>query len=337
MSVRHVPCVLTIALCCVCSCVVADDGAQALEANPKQPGSEGLPAHVNEHSGASPCQPGSTVGKDGTSPCLESGGGVRNDDRVVGGALQDPLTHSDQIPKTEITDQPPGGSGLTVAERELSEQVLERKEVGGESEENLKRAGGAARPDSSDGAGVSGAAGVAPPSPTRETESGGTVKLQDKGEALAPAVTEGDDSLAAGHGNERQITAEGQAEKLETPPQERDGASTGRTTTSSTNEVSSTGTEENNENQQAEGNGIQSTSPTSPAPTEGDAMRDTDNTPSNNEESTSTTTTTTTTTLPPELTNNKKGDADSSSSISSSVWVRVPLLIVVTLACILVC
>ncbi|ORC81501.1 uncharacterized protein TM35_001151080 [Trypanosoma theileri] len=55
----------------------------------------------------------------------------------------------------------------------------------------------------------------------------------------------------------------------------------------------------------------------------------------NKEEST---TTTTTTTLPPELTNNKKGDADSSSSsISSSVWVRVPLLIVVTLACILVC
>ncbi|ORC84061.1 uncharacterized protein TM35_000501150 [Trypanosoma theileri] len=51
----------------------------------------------------------------------------------------------------------------------------------------------------------------------------------------------------------------------------------------------------------------------------------------------STTTTTTTTTLPPELTNNKKGDADSSSSISSSVWVRVPLLIVFTLTCILVC
>ncbi|ORC84043.1 uncharacterized protein TM35_000511440 [Trypanosoma theileri] len=50
-----------------------------------------------------------------------------------------------------------------------------------------------------------------------------------------------------------------------------------------------------------------------------------------------TTTTTTTTTLPPETANNKKGDADSSSSISSSVWVRVPLLIVVTLACILAC
>ncbi|ORC92405.1 uncharacterized protein TM35_000031580 [Trypanosoma theileri] len=56
-----------------------------------------------------------------------------------------------------------------------------------------------------------------------------------------------------------------------------------------------------------------------------------------NANTTTTTTNTTTTTLPPELTNNKKGDADSSSSISSSVWVRVPLLIVVTLACILVC
>ncbi|ORC82033.1 uncharacterized protein TM35_001001050 [Trypanosoma theileri] len=56
-----------------------------------------------------------------------------------------------------------------------------------------------------------------------------------------------------------------------------------------------------------------------------------------NSENSTTTTTTTTTTLPPELTNNKKGDADNSISISSSVWVRVPLLIVVTLACILVC
>ncbi|ORC84376.1 uncharacterized protein TM35_000451140 [Trypanosoma theileri] len=63
----------------------------------------------------------------------------------------------------------------------------------------------------------------------------------------------------------------------------------------------------------------------------------TENTNIPNSEKSTTTTTTTTTILPPELTNNKKGDADSSSSISSSVWVRVPLLIVVTLACILVC
>ncbi|ORC84407.1 uncharacterized protein TM35_000451450 [Trypanosoma theileri] len=69
-------------------------------------------------------------------------------------------------------------------------------------------------------------------------------------------------------------------------------------------------------------------------PAEDETTKNNDNT-TNNEEST--TTTTTTTTLPPELTNNKKGDADSSNSISSSVWARVPLLIVVTLACILVC
>ncbi|ORC83139.1 uncharacterized protein TM35_000771010 [Trypanosoma theileri] len=86
-----------------------------------------------------------------------------------------------------------------------------------------------------------------------------------------------------------------------------------------------------------------STSPTTSATentndtnTSANTNNDTPNTISN-EEST-TTTTTTTTTLSPELTNNKKGDADSSSSIiSSSVWVRVPLLIMVTLACILVC
>ncbi|ORC84258.1 uncharacterized protein TM35_000471530 [Trypanosoma theileri] len=64
-----------------------------------------------------------------------------------------------------------------------------------------------------------------------------------------------------------------------------------------------------------------------------------------NQESISTTTTTTNTnTIPPvpgisndTIMPNVKGDADSSSSISSSVWVRVPLLIMVTLACILVC
>ncbi|ORC81848.1 uncharacterized protein TM35_001051050 [Trypanosoma theileri] len=65
-----------------------------------------------------------------------------------------------------------------------------------------------------------------------------------------------------------------------------------------------------------------------------------------NEDSTLPTTTTTTTNTILTITGisnntimpNVKGDADSSSSnISSSVWMRVPLLIVVALACILVC
>ncbi|ORC84266.1 uncharacterized protein TM35_000471610 [Trypanosoma theileri] len=90
-----------------------------------------------------------------------------------------------------------------------------------------------------------------------------------------------------------------------------------------------------NVNRDAGDNGVQSNSPTSPAPTENHLTKDKI---SNDGESTSTTTTTTTTTttLLPELTNNNKANVDS-SSISSSVWVRVPLLIVVTLACILVC
>ncbi|ORC92402.1 uncharacterized protein TM35_000031550 [Trypanosoma theileri] len=97
-----------------------------------------------------------------------------------------------------------------------------------------------------------------------------------------------------------------------------------------------------------EGTGAQSSPPSASSQTDGtaeggnSAETSTNNSASTNPETSTTptneeSTTTTTTTLPPELTNNKKGDADSSSSISSSVWVRVPLLIVVTLACILVC
>ncbi|ORC84273.1 uncharacterized protein TM35_000471680 [Trypanosoma theileri] len=102
-----------------------------------------------------------------------------------------------------------------------------------------------------------------------------------------------------------------------TRPERNDGHDTSASTTQSTgdNSSSSTATDEA-QNNQAESD------PNVATPAEGE---------SNSEEST------TTTTLPPELTNNKKGDADSSSSISSSVWVRVPLLIVVTLTCILMC
>ncbi|ORC83793.1 uncharacterized protein TM35_000571210 [Trypanosoma theileri] len=83
---------------------------------------------------------------------------------------------------------------------------------------------------------------------------------------------------------------------------------------------------------------VQPPSQTSTAPPKGKSTRENSTTASTKASpSTPTTTTTTTTTLPPEPANNKKGDADSSSSISSSVWVRVPLLIVVTLACIHVC
>ncbi|ORC84023.1 uncharacterized protein TM35_000511240 [Trypanosoma theileri] len=82
MSIRHLFCVLTIALCCVCSCVVADQAeAEALEAKPKQHDSEGPPGPGDGHSEVSPCSSGSPPGAD-NSQCLESSGEEHNDDLV---------------------------------------------------------------------------------------------------------------------------------------------------------------------------------------------------------------------------------------------------------------
>ncbi|ORC83689.1 uncharacterized protein TM35_000601200 [Trypanosoma theileri] len=79
----------------------------------------------------------------------------------------------------------------------------------------------------------------------------------------------------------------------------------------------------------SEATGAQTSSPTSTAPTKGDSTRNTPNKPN----TVNSTTTTTTTTLPREPSNSKKptkkGDADSSNI--SSVWVRMPLLIVAVL------
>ncbi|ORC84436.1 uncharacterized protein TM35_000451740 [Trypanosoma theileri] len=338
MSVRHVFCVLTIALSCVCSCVVADDGAQALKAEKR--GSEGVPAHVNEVPGASPCQPGSTIGKDGTSPCLESGGRGRNDDRVK---PPDPQENKPgQVTKNTMDGLREEGSVSSGTKDELTE----REKV----EERIEEVDGRHVTKPGDDPAISGSptdteslgdAAVDTHSPSRTPAPGGKVQTENKEEeALGPEGQNVDASPAGGRGKGSQTAEERKEENLEDPPQGERTENARRTTTSSTTEVGTTVTEDNNGNQQAEGNGVPSTSPASPPPTEGVATRDTANTPNNNKESTSTTTTTTTTTtptLPPELTNNKKGDADSSSSIISSVWVRVPLLIVVTLACILVC
>ncbi|ORC89768.1 uncharacterized protein TM35_000113020 [Trypanosoma theileri] len=107
-----------------------------------------------------------------------------------------------------------------------------------------------------------------------------------------------------------------------TGPESNDGQDSSASINQRTGDTSSSNTSTDEaHNNQAESD------PNVATPSEGE---------STSEESTTTTTTTTTTTLPPELSNSKKGDADS-SSICSSVWVRVPLLIVVTLACILVC
>ncbi|ORC84222.1 uncharacterized protein TM35_000471170 [Trypanosoma theileri] len=155
-----------------------------------------------------------------------------------------------------------------------------------------------------------------------------------------------DDSTIEGTELPAQPQPAGQQSNLGTAQSQQNTMEVQRPTTTGEDEPKSNDTTPNTESaaqttpQPQEDNGTQSPvadaagTPASPSP-EGTANTANDTT-THNEEST-TTTTTTTTTLPPELTNNKKSDADSSSSISSSVWVRVPLLIVFTLACILVC
>ncbi|ORC81203.1 uncharacterized protein TM35_001271090 [Trypanosoma theileri] len=122
-----------------------------------------------------------------------------------------------------------------------------------------------------------------------------------------------------------------EGEKKETQNEPQPNSSDGSNTTGADSQENSAATVQ--EQNTAEQESQQQNNDTTENNNSNRTNSDTTNTPNKEE----LTTTTTTTTLPPELTNNKKGDADSSSSISSSVWVRVPLLIVVTLACILVC
>ncbi|ORC83682.1 uncharacterized protein TM35_000601130 [Trypanosoma theileri] len=155
------------------------------------------------------------------------------------------------------------------------------------------------------------------PSSTKGGESESSA-LQDttlKQEQQSPATTVNSQSQT--QSNETQ-TAQTTHTTGEAP-----SASTSHNTDNASTKNPSTDTTQNNHS----GN-----EPNVANPAEGESTSTQEDTADNTD-----TTTTTTTTLPPELTNNKKGDADSSSSISSSVWVRVPLLIVVTLACILVC
>ncbi|ORC80610.1 uncharacterized protein TM35_001531000 [Trypanosoma theileri] len=336
MSARQAFCVLTIALCCVCSYVVAADKGQDLEDKPEEIPPGGPPASGVVLPASSPCPP-DPPGGDGNSQCLESGGGRGNDDHFNPGPRQELEKLLSRVINTN-GDHREEGSVSSGTKNELTEPGTEEEQVQEDTGNHDKKPGvdtetPGVPTSSEERRGV----GVEILSPSREAGPGGNVHTENEEGASVPEVREEDGSTADGRGKGSQTAAEKTEEQKESHPQGERTENAGRTEASSTNEVGTTGNEENNVNQQAEGNGVQSTSETSPPPTEGDAMRDNVNTTSNEESTTTTTNTTTTTTLPPELTNNKKGDADSSSSISSSVWVRVPLLIVVTLSCILVC
>ncbi|ORC83785.1 uncharacterized protein TM35_000571130 [Trypanosoma theileri] len=156
---------------------------------------------------------------------------------------------------------------------------------------------------------------------TQETHETHAVVRQEKGPQMEEnkPVDAGPETERDSHSDTREPTNGGNTDSTGSAATERQ--ETSANTLQSLPETSSN----TSPSQNAGESGAAETGPTS-TPNEG-----------GNTDTTTTNTTTTTTTLPPELTNNKKGDADSSSSISSSVWVRVPLLIVVTLSCILVC
>ncbi|ORC84276.1 uncharacterized protein TM35_000471710 [Trypanosoma theileri] len=313
MAIRHVLCVLTIALSCLCSCVVAADKHKALEAE-------------------DPCSSGSPTEDAGKSKCAESSGRGRIDDHVRPDQSQQLVKPHSPVSNTN-GDHREEGSVSSGTKDDLAAPGPEEEQVHEDTGSHVKKPSVDAEKSGSLTDGEE-RRGVESLSPSRTPAPGGKVQTENKEDALGPEGQNVDASPANGRGKGSQTAEERKEEKLEDPPQ-GELTDNARRTEASPTEVGTTRTEGNNGNQQAEGNGVQSTSETSPAPAEDESTRDTANTPSNDEESTSTTTTTTT--LPPELTNNKKGDADSSSSISSSVWVRVPLLIVVTLACILVC
>ncbi|ORC84002.1 uncharacterized protein TM35_000511030, partial [Trypanosoma theileri] len=183
---------------------------------------------------------------------------------------------------------------------------------------------GAVLPVGSPGVPVPGALSPAPVSGSVESASGGQL------ESDVNSTTDGTESRNA-PGDAQQSSSLTNSETTGTG--NSDTANTGNDTITEGSEAT------NNQ----EGNATKQPSTTNNLETgtasEANAANTENGTPSGESESTgdqststtaTITTTTTTTTLPPELTNNKKGDADSSSSISSSVWVRVPLLIVVT-------
>ncbi|ORC84047.1 uncharacterized protein TM35_000501010 [Trypanosoma theileri] len=167
--------------------------------------------------------------------------------------------------------------------------------------------------------------------------SGGEDGRQENGNSVDQGMrTEGSTTRPVGIGETDHTNGTQQPEGngVQSPSQSSGAANTDSPDSQSTHSGTTEQPQSSDNNQTSqEPNGAAENSNAVTKPAEDDSTNGTEST-TNNEDST---TTTTTTTLPPELTNNKKGDADSSSSISRSVWVRVPLLIVVTLACILVC
>ncbi|ORC81747.1 uncharacterized protein TM35_001081080 [Trypanosoma theileri] len=356
MSLRHVFCLLTIALCCVCSCVVADDEAEALKAEeipPVDPPPLGVVPPAS-----SPCLHNSVAGP--SEPQCSNDSlvvGHRNHEEEdslkdhlveveeetastgLGGGLKagQAVQHSGPAKSVPAKVVPEKKTDLDVS---LSHVNLENHQQGEKETKNSKNTLAreeAAENERQNGNNRDNEAEASIAQTTSVSLQGGR-GINDNGSHIVSVDNGrdqgGGDKTKVEKTTEEKANAPGSEQAEEKRKSEKEAQSDSPTLSSTVN----TDTHENRSQQEQipSPEESQSHSDTTENHNTTTTNSETSTTPSN-EESPSTTTTTTTTTLPPELTNNKKGDADSSSSISSSVWVRVPLLIVVTLACVLLC
>ncbi|ORC82245.1 uncharacterized protein TM35_000951100 [Trypanosoma theileri] len=306
MAIRHVLCVLTITLCFICSFVLADT---------EDPVGGGV-AKPDPQSGPEPGSVGVGVGRGGAD-----GGG--------GGGSGGVEESSEQCVEDQNKEFCKANSSQKVPPEDAQKSGTKPEHVAlPPPETSVERS-----PTSLPGSGVS----VGPTSSSLRTTKD-LPHQQDRSEEgmkenLPVKEVRESEVQAAGDGPKEQPSNEESSLNLGTT-QHHDGSDqVSQTVQSAPKETAAQGENEaDNSNASTTQGGtdtpydlVNGTTPegSESANTQEGDVRNTDPT--------------TTTTLPPESANNKKGDADSSSSISSSVWVRVPLLIVVTLACILVC
>ncbi|ORC90026.1 uncharacterized protein TM35_000102940 [Trypanosoma theileri] len=306
MSLRHVLCVLTIALCCVCSCVVAADEAEGQRdgrAAQEIVAPQLAAAAVQEPGGDPHNQKEEERLKDATKKgeCGTAGDEERQPCEGPPSPVAPPAEHHPERKETSEsrtdlhtsqtqTASVPGVPDDSTKEHSRDQtKPLEEMEQDETADKEVNQQQSVSKPQTV--------------TPDKTQDTGDTVKETLDGHAQSGNT----------HSQEAPIT---------------------ENSSSSVNQSSNSETENDNETGAGMNGNIAANAQSESTTNQEGNVGNTDTTTTT---TTTTSTTTTTTTLPPESTNNKKGDADSSSSISSSVWVRVPLLIVFTLACILVC
>ncbi|ORC83638.1 uncharacterized protein TM35_000621120 [Trypanosoma theileri] len=302
VMMRHVLCILALLLSCACVHVLAEE-VPAADLSDQVPDTESETKVLLQRRDGDNCREGSGGSDDGDScaeaaaPALGPGVGAKGPNTIGHDQSGGGLQHG------------PGGSALSSQASGLGSQVevTTTNPTKHERENGERGAEGAAE-------GEVNSAGNGQGIQQQQESSQDSIRSEE----ATPGVK--DNSISPPSPQPPQQTDDTSNDSSAVNTSAASGEGTGAQSSPTSASSQTDGTADGGNSAETSTNNSTSTNP------------ETDNTSTNEEP-----TTTTTTTLPPELTNNKKGDADSSSSISSSVWVRVPLLFVVTLSCILVC